>query len=149
MPRITTDDVRAWVESTKLNVQALNIQHLAQIETEILSRIGTVYDTAPWTNETTTPDLIKVIIAKSYAGWLYDKFYSENQSEPNQYSQLVKANAEMLILGLIDGTIELPGVPPISVQGPSFYPNDQSSAMEPTFEDPSLGPARFSLGRYF
>lgn len=149
MPRITADDVRAWVESSKLNIQALDQDFLNQIETEVLARLSVVYDTSQWTDETNTPDLVKVIIAKTYTGWLYGKYYSENQSEPNEYAELVKANAEMLITGLVDGTIELPGVTPATPQGASFYPNDQSSAMEPTFEDPSLGPARFSLGRFF
>jgi hypothetical protein len=62
---------------------------------------------------------------------------------------MLKENAGMLIQGLIDGTIEIPGVPPTSSPNPSFYPNDASSALEPTLEDPSLGPARFSMGKVF
>lgn len=149
MPRIKADDVRAWVESSKLNPQALDLVFLDQLEEEVLARVGSVYDTSTWVNDTNTPKLIKVIIAKTYSGWLYDKYYSENQSEPNNYSQMLKANAEMLIAGLVDGTIELPGVVPAAPQSASFYPNDASSAQEPTLEDPSLGPAKFSLGRVF
>lgn len=148
MPRILIDDVKAWVESTKLNPTSLDANLLGQLEEEILSRIGSAYDTSGWTDNTNTPNLVKVIISKSYAGWLYDKFYSENQSEPNEYAQMLKANAEMLIMGIIDRTIEIPNIPSGSPEA-SFYPNDASSALEPTLDDPSLGPAKFSLGRVF
>jgi len=149
MSRVELDDVKAWVEDSKLNPQALDNDLLNQLEEEIFGRIQAVYDVSVWTDPSTTPLLIKVIIAKTYAGWLYDKFYSENQGVPNQYSQLVKANAEMLIMGILDGTIVVPGVTPVNDPGPAFYPNDASSAQKPTHDDPSLGPAKFSMGRMF
>lgn len=149
MSRISIDDVQAWVENSKLLPAAIDGDHLDHIETEVLARLSSVFDTSVWVDKATTPRLIQVIIAKMYAGWLYDKMYSENQSQPNIYSRLVKQNAEMLIDGILDGTIEIPGSPATNEQGPTFYPNDASSAMEPTFEDSSLGPAKFSLGRIF
>lgn len=149
MTRIDVDDVKAWVETTKLDPQDLNLIHLDQLETEVLARIGTVYNTSGWVDKPSTPRLIQVIIAKMYACWLYRKAYSENQSEGNAYAEMLAANAEMLIAGLIDGTIELPEVPGDSSQVASFYPTDYSSSLMPTREDPSLGPAKFSLGKVF
>lgn len=149
MVRITVEEVRGWVEVTKLNVQDLDLNFLPQLETEVLAKISTVYDTTTWIDAASTPALIRVILTKMYAGWIYDRAYSENQSEANPYAAMLKENAGMLLQGLIDGTIELPGIPATSSPNPSFYPNDASSAMEPTFEDPSLGPARFSLGKVF
>lgn len=149
MVRITVEEVRGWVEVTKLNIQDLDLNFLPQLETEILARIGTVYDTTTWVDPASTPGLIRVIITKLYAGWVYDRAYSENQADSNPYAAMLKENAGMLIQGLIDGTIELPGVTPTSNPDPSFYPNDASSALEPTSDDPSLGPARFSMGRVF
>lgn len=149
MARISIDDVQAWVENSKIVPPSLDLDHVDQIETEILARLGGVFDTSLWVDKATTPRLIQVIIAKTYTGWLYDKMYSENQSQPNIYSRMIKQNAEMLIDGILDGTIEIPGTPATTEQGPTFYPNDISSAQEPTFEDPSLGPAKFSMGRIF
>lgn len=149
MVRITVEDVRGWVEVTKLNVQSLDMNFLPQLETEILAKIGTVYDITPWIDAASTPALIRVILAKYYAGWIYDRAYSENQSLANPYAAMLKENAGMLLQGLIDGTIEIPGVPAESNPNPSFYPNDASSALEPTLFDSSLGPARFSMGRVF
>ncbi|SRR5712691_2817715 len=149
MPRISIDDVKAWVEDSKLRPQALDLDHLSQLEEEILARIGGIYDTTVWLDKSTTPRLIQVIIAKTYTSWLYNKFYSENQGISNSYARMILNNAETLIAGILDGTIEVPGVVPSNPVGASFYPNDLSSVMTPTFDDPSLGPAKFSLGKVF
>lgn len=149
MPRITVEEVRGWVETSKLNVVDLDLNFLPQLETEILTKINTVYDTTTWVDPASTPPIIRVIITKLYAGWIYDRAYSENQAESNPYAAMLKENAGMLLAGLIDGTIEIPGVPATSDPNPSFYPNDASSALEPTADDPSLGPARFSMGKVF
>lgn len=150
MARITVEDVQGWVEPTKLPVEVLDLNFLPQIETEVLALLGTVYDTAGWVDATSTPSLVRVIIAKLYAGWLYDRYYSENQAERNEYAQMLKDNANMLISGLTDGTVEIPGIPPTSGNDASFYPNDISSSMAPgTDGDWSLGPAKFSMGKMF
>src|SRR5262245_57756893 len=143
MPRITIDDARAWAEVTKLNLQALDLDLLSQLEEEILALIGTVYDTSGWVDKSSTPRLVQVIIAKMYVGWVYNRAYSENQTEVNEYAEQVKENADMILAGIIDGTIKIPNVTPINSQTASFYPNDASSSMEPTLDDPSLGPAKF------
>lgn len=149
MTLITVEDVRGWVESTKLDIQTLDLNFLPQLEGEILARLGTVYDTSGWVDPASTPLLVRVIITKSYAAWIYDRAYSENQSLSNQYAEKLRENAEMLILGLLDGTIEIPGVVPATDQGAAFYPTDASSALCPTPDDLSLGPARFSMGKVF
>jgi hypothetical protein len=149
MTLITVNDVRGWVETTKLNITTLDLDFLPQLEAEILAQIGTVYDVTGWVDPSSTPPLVKVIITKAYAAWIYDRAYSENQGVNNEYADMLRTNSDMLIAGLLDGTIELPGVTPISAPDPSFYPTDASSALEPTTDDPSLGPARFSLGKVF
>lgn len=164
MARISIDDARAWVESTKLSPVALDLDHLSQLEEEVLDRIASVYDISSWIDKATTPRLIQVIIAKTYAGWLYDKYYSENQNQPNKYSQLLKQNAETLIQSIISGTITIPGTDPTNSVGAVFYPNDASSAINPNtgYYDPALnsvllanngdtsvGPAKFSMGSVF
>lgn len=150
MPRIQAADAQGWAESTKLVLTPLDANLLPQIETEILSRLSSVVDVSGWTDHTNTPDIVKVIIAKMYVAWFYDRQYSENQTEGNDYAAMLRENAEMLITGIIDGIIDIPGAEEVgSGSGPSFYPNDSSSSQVPTFEDPSLGPARFSMGRLF
>lgn len=163
MPRIDIADVQAWVESTKLSPTSLDTAQLDQLETEVFAKISSVYDTSGWIDKASTPRLVQVIIAKTYAGWLYDKYYSENQNNPNQYAKLVKGNAESLIQGIRDGSIEIPNVPATNAIAPSFYPNDMSSSIAPDgggFQpqhglrtpipgDTSTGPAKFSMGKVF
>lgn len=149
MTVITIEDVRGWVETTKLNILSLDLNFLPQIEAEIFARLGTVYDVTPWLDPDSTPMIVRVIVTKTYSAWIYDRAYSENQGTNNEYATMLRANAEMLLIGLIDGTIEIPGVTPISSPNPAFYPNDASSALDPTSDDPSLGPAHFSLGKVF
>jgi hypothetical protein len=150
MPLITPGDAQGWAESTKLAVSALDLSLLGQIETETLARLSSVYTTTAWVDSVTTPLIVKVIIAKTYVAWIYDRQYSENQTVGNDYAAMLRQNAEMLMSGLIDGTIDIPGVPVTGAgSGPGFYPTDDSSAMVPTASDSSLGPAAFSMGRVF
>jgi NADH:ubiquinone oxidoreductase subunit 4 (subunit M) len=148
MPLITAEDVQGWVDQTKLSVTTLDLKLLPFIEEEVLARIGTVYDTTVWVNETTTPRIVKVIISKLYAAWIYDRAYSENQSDRNMYAQRLIDNANMLIQGILSGVIVVVGTTETPLSA-SYYPTDASSAQEPTLLDPSLGPARFSLGKSF
>lgn len=150
MARVTQREVQSWLELTKLNLAALNTDLLSQLEEEVLVQLSSVYDVSTWVDETTTPKIVRTIIAKTYASYQIDKAYSENQDEGNDYAARLMANANMLLAGLTSGMFEIPEVPsPENPGTASFYPTDASSAMEPTFEDPSLGPARFSLGKAF
>src|SRR5437773_3733944 len=148
MPRITLEDARGWTEDSKLDITALDMSLLVQIEAEVLGQLDTVFDATTWLDEASTPQLIRTIIAKKYVSWLYQKLYSENQNVGNSYARFLDTNADNLIAGLIDGTILIPGAT-ATVQRASFYPNDASSALTPTFDDPSLGPAKFSMGKTF
>lgn len=130
MTRITVEEVRGWVETTKLNVSDLDLNFLPQLETEVLAQLGTVYDVTGWTSPTTTPDLVRVLLTKMYAAWMYDRAYSENQAETNPYAAMLRQNAQELLSGLIDGTIEIPGVVAASVPNPSFYPDDYTCGPE-------------------
>lgn len=149
MALITAADAQGWGERTKLDLSTLDTDLLDQIESEVLARINSVYDTSLWISPATTPRLIRTIISKMYVSWFYDRQYSENQDEGNDYAALLRSNAEMLITGLLDGTIEIPGTTATTSQIASFYPNDASSAQQPTADDMSLGPAKFSMGRPF
>lgn len=150
MPRITLPAAQAWAERTKLRIDALDIALLTQIEAEVLARIGAAYDISTWTDEVTTPELVQVAIAKKYISWVVRRAYSESiPDEDATYALLLDTNSEVIIIGLIDGSIDVPGLPPATTSSPVFYPSDNSSAMTPTRDDPSLGPAKFSMGMVF
>jgi len=148
MPRISVAEAQAWAERTKLTIAALDLDLEANLAEEVVVRLGSAFDTSTWVSETTTPKLVRVIISKLYVAWEYDRQYSEDIEAGSNYASRLKDNAEMLMTGLIAGTIELPGLPDVS-GSPTFYPTDASSSMVPTFDDPSLGPAAFSMGMRF
>lgn len=153
MARITLLQAQGWVEATKFTIPSLstepNASLLAQIESEVISRISGATDTSTWVSDATTPLIVQTAIAKKFVSWAYRRVYSESITESDAaYAALLDANSELIIQGIIDGTIEIPGITPIS-GFPSFYPNDASSALLPTFEDPSLGPNKFSMGTTF
>ena len=151
MSLITAKMAQGWVETTKFRISELDTDLLDQIETETLGRISSTYDTTTWITPETTPKLVRVAIAKAYAAWAYRRAYSEDEGIDNEYATNLLSNSEMLIQGIIDGIIELPD-PAVNTTGegsPLFYPTDLSSEMEATIDDPSLGPANFSMGMKF
>ncbi len=154
MARITQAEAQAWAEATKFTIPSIatspNSDLLAQLEEEVIVRVSTTYDTAGWVDATTTPRIVRVAITKLFVAWAYRRQYSESiEGSDASYSALLEANAELIIQGLIDGTIEIPTEPTPSAGLPVFYPTDASSEMDPTFDDPSLGPSRFSMGMVF
>jgi hypothetical protein len=150
MARITLNGAQGWADRSKLTLSTLDLHLLDSIETEVISRLSSAYDTTTWLNADNTPAIVQVVICKYYVSWIYERAYSENQDSGSDYAAMLRVNAEMLISGLLDGTIDIPGVTPIgSGGGPAYYPNDASSALEPTFDDMSLGPAKFSMGKVF
>lgn len=159
MARITVAEAQAWVEGTKFRISpnqssfnTADAALLEQLEAEVLARIAPAYDTtiqAGWTSSANTPTLVKVIIAKTFVAWAYRRQYSEDLSDADaQYSLKLEANAETLIQGILDGSVEVPGVTS-NAGSPTFYPTDASSAADPTWDDPSLGPNKFSMNTVF
>jgi hypothetical protein len=149
MARITPAQAQAWGEKTKLPITVLDADILAQIENQVLGRLSESFDTSTWLDTATTPPLVQSVIAMEYVSWFYNRQYSEDQEHVNVYATLLRAQAETLMQGLINGDTIMPGVPASSSDGPSFYPNDASSATQPTDLDKSLGDAAFSMGRVF
>jgi hypothetical protein len=147
--RIEPADANAWTEGTKLAFTALDAALLDQIESQVLGRLASQFDTSTWLSPASTPRMVKSIVAMFYVAWYYDRTYSEDQEQGNDYAALLRAQAESLILGILDGSIVLPEVPGDEPGGPAFYPTDDSSAMKPTTADPSLGGPWFSLGTTF
>lgn len=153
MARVTQLAVKAWTENTKMGnaagVVSLDTELLAQLEEEVIARLnGAGYNTSTWLDSNTTPTIVRTAIAKLYVSWLIDRQYSEDE-DLNAYAGRLAANAEQVIEGLVAGTLTIPGSPDGEVGQPSFYPNDDSSAATPTWEDTSLGPAKFSMGQVF
>lgn len=151
MSHISTADANAWLEPTKLTLDSLDESLEAQVSTDILSRLSSTFDTTYWVDETTTPQLIRTIIAMYYVAWVYDKTYSDNE-ENNSYAVLLRQYADLNIQGLLSGSLELAGDSNnqnLNVGEPAFFPNDVSSSNCSTPSNPSDGGPSFLMGSVF
>jgi len=145
---ITIEEANAWADKVKLNFGNLDVELESSQSTQVLSRVSQIYDVTSWVDSSTTPSLIRKIIAMMYTGWYFQRTYSEDENT-STYGMMLIAQAEQLILGIIDGAITLSDAPPntdLLNSSPLFYPNDASSALTPTTDDMSLGPNKFSMG---
>jgi hypothetical protein len=147
---IAVTEAQAWLEPTKGTISTLDDNLLVQVQEPILRKIDGTYDVSGCVSPGTTPELLRTIIAMEYVARYYNRQYSEDNDQVNRYARQLMADAEALIQGIIDGAISLPLPVVGSAAGtPMFYPTDASSLMCPTTDDPSLGPARFSMGQLF
>ena len=146
---ITVQEANAWADKVKLNIGFLDSELENTQATQVLSRVSQAYNVSSWVDTTSTPSLIRKIIAMLYVGWFFQLTYSEDDST-SSYGLLLINQAENLINGIVDGSITLVDAvagTDLGLSQPAFYPTDASSALTPTIDDPSLGPAQFSMGK--
>jgi hypothetical protein len=147
---ISVDEANAWVDSTKLAVSSIDANLEQQVTASIFARLLGTFDTTTWINTSTTPQIVRTIIAMYYISWIYDRAYSDD-AESNAYAALLRQYADANIAGLVAGTIELAELPDANagVSSPTFFPTDFSSSQEPTDLNPSDGPPAFTMGTTF
>jgi hypothetical protein len=137
MPHIQVSDAQSWLEKTKTNLgPALDDNLEASIASQVLARVVQSYDVSTWTDNTSTPRLVRDVIAMKYASWFYNRQYSEDD-QTNEYALLLNAQAEVLIDGIIDGSIDLPEIegpgPGLENLGPSYEKSDPVFTMGKVF----------------
>jgi hypothetical protein len=129
-------EVQQWLESTKLNLTAVDLDLHDSAVIMVKSRLASegVYDVSGWTNDTNTPSLIRKIISLFIAAWLYNRAYSEDAEQDNKYANRLEAMAHNMLSGLEKGEYILtdytgttPGLPP---DQPEYYPSDVSSGAQ-------------------
>lgn len=127
---VTLADVQGWLESTKLTLASVDAALEASAAETVFSSASRVYDTSTWVDANTTPRLIRQVIAMYVAGWTYNRQYSEDSEESNWWGDYLLGEAEKLLSGIVDGTIDLLDVAGTvgNVSGPTFYPNDATAS---------------------
>ena len=63
MARIELADAQAWAEPFKLPLTSLESGLEDSISTQVLAKLAIAFDTSPWTTFSTTPELVRKIIA--------------------------------------------------------------------------------------
>jgi hypothetical protein len=156
---IVTSDVQTWLESTKLSVASIEPGLEGQMASEVLGRLAETFSayTPLWVDSTTTPAIVKQIIAMYYASWIFDRSYAEVVTNEAQvsYGATIRGWAMKLLNDVITGGVIIPELGSGSAAtGPIFYPNDVSSTWDAwrantDCNDNSLGPAKFGMGMRF
>lgn len=161
MAHILVSDAQAWLEGTKIALTALDPVLENTIANDVLGRLSDTYDSGSfgvptWVDNNTTPQLVKQAIAMMYAGWYYDRQYSEMvAAEGTSYGVVLRVYAETLIEGIISSSIMLVEVQPNQPEtAPVGYPTDVSSTRDALWnntdrDDHSLGPAMFGVSKVF
>jgi hypothetical protein len=147
MPHIQVSEAQSWLESTKTNLGAsLDANMEDNIAAQVLARVSLSYDVSLWVDPTSTPKLVRQVIAMLYASWFYQRQYSEESDALNNYALLLSAQSEAILQGIIDGSIDLPEIPgtggPIGNDYPAFYPNDKTADSQGNPEGPA-----FTMGK--
>lgn len=151
MAHFTLPEANAWLESTKLTLTTIDPDLEKQLAEQVLARLRGTFDSAStWTNEASTPTLVRSIIAMLYCAAVYERSYGDNHEDTNNYAGLLRSAAESNIVGLITGVLELTeDTGNLDSGTPAFYPTDVSSAACPTDLDPSAGGPYFTMGQVF
>jgi len=161
MAHIVLADAQAWLENTKANLVTLDLNLESQVSGDVLGRLSDTYSSPTfgvptWIDNTTTPVLVKQCIAMLYAGWFYDRQFSEMvAAEGPSYGTVLRNYAETLIEGIISGSIILVEIEPNEPDvAPVFYPTDRSSTTQALLtntdrDNTSLGPPLFGVQHVF
>lgn len=104
---ISIDDAKVWLSQTKAPITTIEDELADQLSTTVVGAVSARYSTDTWVDEDTTPLLIRRIISMFYAGYYYHRTFS-NDSEPGAYGDRLLADAQTLLNGIVDGTIDIP-----------------------------------------
>jgi len=155
---INASDAQAWVESTKLPINSIDTNLEAQVAGEVLGNLTETYGefVPEWTDATNTPLIVRQVIAMIYTSWIYDRAYSEVETngQMTSYGATLRGWAETLLQNIIRGSVSIAEITPNEpAVAPVFYPNDASDALDPRFYswcgDQSVGPAKFTIDQVF
>lgn len=136
---ITPADVNYWLENTKLTVaDPLDAGVEAFATSKVIGRLAGAFETTTWVDPSTTPQLVKQLIAMLYAAATYRKSYSEDLEGDGvglNWAEWLEQSVEGYLNMVFTGEITLTD-PEIDITGtnvglPSFYPTDLSSVTEP------------------
>lgn len=126
--KVSLSEVQAWLEPTKLTLATIDTALEGQVSTQIFARVsGEFLHTDLWVDSTTTPVIIRSIIAMTYAAWIIDKSYSQDAVATNLATQLRKWAGDLLD-GIVSGIVDVVELTITSdaMGNPSWEPRDNT-----------------------
>lgn len=128
---ITLDDVQSWFTTDRLSLELTDdIPEESNISPQVLAVVSNRYDTSTWIDPTSTPRLIRSVIAARVAALRYRKVYADQMEGEFEYSTWLEEWALTTLNGIADGSLPLLDVPTDdlteaqSAASISFFPTD-------------------------
>lgn len=126
---VTVAEVQSWLDQGKIDLPTNDqLPEEFNVATAVFSRLAQVFNTAPWVDNTTTPNLIRVIISAKVAANRYNKLYSEEDDAGNKYANKLENWADSMIIALLNGSVVLIDSPAVVANDPAFYPKDSTGS---------------------
>lgn len=135
---LTVDNVNAFLPFTKLQVS--NTSEFASLEQAridiVWGKLRNKYDTSGWQDASSTPRLVKTIVALMVAGDVYGRQFAEESTEGIGYGQRRLEEGYALLEGVLEGHYDL-GDDVLywtdDLRTPSFYPTEPKFEMDVQF----------------
>jgi hypothetical protein len=95
----------------------------------VFSKLYSVYSDAmdDWTDETTTPALVRAVIGMRVAGYIYIRQYAEEASTWASYGQYLLRESEKWLDDILRGALDIAEEDFPTVSSIEFYPTDLST----------------------
>ena len=130
MAHVSVAEVQHWLDPDKLEIPGNDpLPEDDEIAPTVLARIATAYDVSAWDTPSTTPAVVRKIIAMLVAANRYNKVYSETEDAGNRYANKLEGIAWNRVDWIVDGKLVLFDALDVLIADfarPKFYPDDNT-----------------------
>lgn len=134
MARVTGQDVQTFLDADLYPIRENDtFPEESTFADMVFARLGQVYNTSTWLDTSTTPTLVRRILAMLIAANRYNKKHSEDDDAGNRYANKLEARAWDLIELILNDQAVLYDASLLELaelNDPKFWPTDQTGASD-------------------
>jgi|SRR6266540_3329450 len=159
MAHVTVAEVQGWLDKDREPIDLNDpLDDDVQFSTLVFAKIQQVMDTVGWTSVSTTPPIIRKIIACLMAANRYNRIYAEEEDAGNLYANKLERRAWDWVQQIVDGmmvVLDNSGTEILNANDPRFYPNDATgaatiyNALGNKIGEPGSEDIKFTMARVF
>lgn len=150
---VSETEVQQWIQNSRLTVDVVDPDLESSAYSRVVGALALRYDTAAWTNQASTPALIRSIVSMLIAAWMINRAYAETVDEVDAYGAHLESSALTLLGGLADGSILVDDTitTTYTTGQPAFWPTDLATTIASEEGDTAEGaaPLAFTMGKLF
>jgi hypothetical protein len=127
MAVVTLDEIQQWLAPTKFGLNEIDVELEDTSRSFIFGRLEDRFDVSTWVDVSTTPDLVRKVVALYIAIMEYERAIAEDYPEGDSYSKRLWSRMETLIDGIIADEIHIgqdQDETLSALESPAFYPTD-------------------------